>query len=824
MRADRVSYQALLESIADGGAVDWTAVEQQATTEAERRRYRNLRLVARVTDLHRSIGDTEDEPTQTQPSTPPSKLERWGHLEVAERLAGGAFGDVYRAHESHLDRDVALKVLRLRGTLRGTFDRLLSEARILARVRHRNVVEVYGADVHDGIPGLWMELIQGRTLESWLETTGALGPVEVQGLGKDLCQALAAVHAAGLVHGDVKAHNVMREDGGRFVLMDFGAGRAAGKYQAAAGTPLYLAPEVLAGEPPTAQSDIYSLGVLLFHLLTRRYPFAGDDLDTLREAHANGNRLRLRDARPDLPEGLVHEIERAVDPDPARRFATAGQMEMALADVAQPSARQGRTWPLGWVAAALIAISVMGLAIARTLWSPGRVEHFSSLAILPMVSATGAAVDDDALNGLTGDLVRELQRFEVLVKRATPLRSRSGGVPPRIVADGSIRLSSSADRRKVEASVLRADGSALWSFEYDSSADRLPGLGRRISEDVAAAIGARPREGAPSPARQTNYQAYAAYQRGRALWEQRTPASLSRSVDYFKQAAALDPQYAAPWAGMADAYIALGVPAFGPLPPLEARRLAKESALKALEIDPNLAEAHTSLAFTAFLHDWDWDTAQTRFNRALQLNPQYALAHQWYAEYLNEMGRFDQALDEIHMAQTLEPLSILIHRDIGWHLFCQRRYDEAIQQLRETLRLDPEYAPAHTLLARALAANAQYEEALGELARAKNLSRGAYLSFLAFIQAAAGDKARANASLRELRGLEATTYVSPYYLALIYTALERRDEALSELERAYQEQDSTLVSVNIDPRFDPIRSDPRFESLIKRMRFPTTRK
>jgi tetratricopeptide (TPR) repeat protein len=675
-----------------------------------------------------------------------------------------------------------------------------------------------------------MELIHGRTLASWVETNGVLGPSEAQAVGQDLCGALAAVHSAGLVHGDVKTHNVMREDGGRVLLMDFGAGRAAGALHAAAGTPLYLAPEVLAGGAATAQSDIYSLGVLLFYLLTKRYPYQADDIESLREAHANGSRVWLRDARPDLPAGLIRQVERALDPDPARRFASAGEMEAALAHALHPAVVDQVKKPFSWGFAVLplrghlswalmlVVVIVAGLVLARVYRPFSTPSRLASIAVLPMLSAG----DDDALNGLTRELARQLQRFDVLVKRATPSRNDPNAEGQRIVADGSVRLSPSADHKKIGATVLRADGSSLWSFEYDASADALPGLGRKIAEDIASAIGARERSGAHAPGQTANYRAYAAYQRGRALWEQRTSSSLARSIQYFKEAAELDPEYAEPWAGMADAYIALGVPAFGPLPPLEARRLAKEAAVKAIELDPNLAEAHTTLAFTAFLHDWDWETAQTRFNRALQLNPQYALAHQWYAEYLNEMGRFSKALEEIHTAQTLEPLSILIRRDIGWHLFCQRRYPEAIQQLQETLGQDPDYVPALTLLARALAATGQYDAALGQLQRAeRGLSRESYLSFRAYIEAAAGDTAQAETSLRELRALSSSTYVSPYYLALIYTALGRHDEALSELERAYQEQDSTLVSVNIDPRFDPIRSDPRFGALITRMRFPT---
>jgi tetratricopeptide (TPR) repeat protein len=340
-----------------------------------------------------------------------------------------------------------------------------------------------------------------------------------------------------------------------------------------------------------------------------------------------------------------------------------------------------------------------------------------------------------------------------------------------------------------------------------------------IAADLAAAIGAVPRAGAPAAPRHTNYAAYDAYQRGRGLWEQRTPASLMRSLDYFKLAATLDPKYAEPWAGMADAYIALGVPAFGPLAPLDARRLAKEAALNALERDPDLAEAHTSLAFAAYFQDWDWAAAETRFKKAIALNPQYALAHHWYADYLLAMGRPGEAMQEIQRAQELEPLSLPVHRDIAWHLFFQRRYDEAIAQLEETLRMDPAYAPAHTLLARALAEQGRYAEGLEHLRRAApSVPAKTYLSFAAYVQALSGDRAAAEQSLREIDASEG--YVPPYYLALVYTALGQNDRAVRELQRAVREQDATVVNLKIDPRFDRIRSTPGFQALLRALRFP----
>src|SRR5437762_7653657 len=261
MQPDRDEFESLLESVADGAAIDWAALDRSAATSAERARYRNLRLVARVAELHRTLVLDEDEkaPSTYIEEATADDPAAWGHLAITSRVASGAFGRIYRAHDPQLNRDVALKLLRGDIAMFRPVERLLAEARTLAQVRHPNVVSVYGADVRDGRAGLWMELVQGQTLDVWLGAHGPMGAGEATTIGIDLCRALAAVHGAGLVHGDVKAQNVMREKGGRIVLMDFGAGRAQGADAVGvAGTPMYLAPEVLAGEPPTPESDLYS--------------------------------------------------------------------------------------------------------------------------------------------------------------------------------------------------------------------------------------------------------------------------------------------------------------------------------------------------------------------------------------------------------------------------------------------------------------------------------------------------------------------------------------------------------------------------------------
>ena len=826
MKTERVGYDALIQSVADGAAVDWAGIDTQMTTDAERRRFRDLRLVARLGELHRTIvsddacGGDDAEQTGAHTAVVP---ERWGHLELGVRLGGGAFGDVFLAHDVQLDRDVALKLIRGTASTRRSFEQLLPEARILARVKHTNVVTVHGADVRDDLPGLWMELIKGCTLEESLTARGAFGPAEAQAIGLDLCRALSAVHAAGLVHGDVKAQNVMREDGGRIVLMDFGAGHVRGlATERVVGTPLYLPPEVLAGAPATPQSDIYGLGVLMFHLVTGRYPYRAETLDELREAHAAQRRTRVRDLRPDLPGSMVNVVECALDSDPARRFASAGAMEAALAFPAPPRP----VWLPGWLAAVILGLLVGAACVALLMRQPAPVApartRVASIAVLPVPKAQPSTDTENALTGLLLDVGRELQRFDVLVKRAIPAGNTPvSSTPVEVAADASIRLTPSPDRRTATVAVIRADGGELWSETIETGAGTLPLLARRLAGEIAVAVGAHERAGVPPPSMVPEQRAYAAYIKGLQLWDQRTPAAVRRSIEYFKQAAALDPKYAEPWAALADAYLTLGVSAFGPLTPLDARRMTKDAAKEALERNPTLAEAHTALAFAAFFHDFDWPTAEAEFTTALQLNPQYPLAHHWYANYLNAMGRQPEAMREIEEAQRLDPLSTIIHRDVGWHLFFQRRYDEAIAQLQETLRRDEASTAARTLLARALAETGRYPEALEQLTLAQpSMPRGTNQCFVAYVQAKSGDISGANDTLKRIRALGDDEYVPPYYIALVYTAEGRAELALTELERSYHEQDSTLVSLKIDPRFDRLRSHPRYQALVRRMRLP----
>ncbi len=358
MRGRERLLERLATLVSDGANVDWQREEASTFDESELVLVRDFRVIEEVARAHKgvpadlsstapTVGTSEAARAGAASPAPEARqpIGTWGHLEILESIAGGGFGEVYRGWDPRIEREVALKLLR--GGERQTdpvATGIIEEGRLLARVRHPNVVTVFGAECNADRVGIWMEMIRGRTLQDLLRDHGPLGAREASVIGQDLCRALAAIHLAGLIHRDVKARNVMREEGGRIVLMDLGAaielpsGTDAIRGEIS-GTPLYMAPEVLRGEQATPVSDIYSLGVLLYYLVTGAYPVEARSVGELREAHATGRHRRLRDARPDLPSDFIHAVESALDPDPSQRPVSAGSMEAALAGM-QPMAHQ----------------------------------------------------------------------------------------------------------------------------------------------------------------------------------------------------------------------------------------------------------------------------------------------------------------------------------------------------------------------------------------------------------------------------------------------------------------------------------------------------
>jgi serine/threonine-protein kinase len=412
--AEREELIAVVRAMAARLPVDWTEVESSASDESLRATVRELKIIAEITELHRNLPafDSPSSPTSTHsPSNesssadsrslvkPGSPIGTWGPLTLLEQVGHGSFGEVYRALDGRLDREVALKLLRRRDASTDYLgSAVIEEGRLLARVRHPNVVTVHGADRIDGRVGVWMEFVRGRTLEQTLQQQGPLPSAEVAAMGVEICRALEAVHQAGLVHRDIKAHNVMQQEDGGLVLMDFGAGRALtddGVATDLAGTPLYLAPEIFEGEPATEQSDIYSVGVLLYHLLTGAYPIAGRTVREIRDHHNKGHRVPLETVADGVPGDIARAISRAIETDPMARYPNASEFAAQLASYLSDSPRSRlspqRLAVVALLGASIVAITAVSIAVLnvdrsrdRLLGRPGQPNAAGS----PAASAT----------------------------------------------------------------------------------------------------------------------------------------------------------------------------------------------------------------------------------------------------------------------------------------------------------------------------------------------------------------------------------------------------------------------------------------------------
>ena len=364
-------------------------------------------------------------------------------------------------------------------------------------------------------------------------------------------------------------------------------------------------------------------------------------------------------------------------------------------------------------------------------------------------------------------------------------------------------------------------GAQVWRRTYRQPLEHLGGLYVAVANDIAGLTGERPVRGAGTEARNRRLDAYKEYYRGRYYWGQRTRDGLRTSINYFRAATDLDPSYAQAWAGMADGYLGLGVPTFGALHPKEARRLAKAAAVEGNRVGPDVAEVQASLAHVTYAYDWNWPEAERLYRKAIALNPQYATAHQWYEDYLTAMGRPQEATREIRAAAALEPGSAAIQRDLAWPYFFQRRYALAIDSLATTLQSNPGFTAARSLLGRALIEAGRPAEGLAEMKRIEpDLPRPAAAAFVAYAEAANGQPTRAEASLRDGLRTSGEAYASPYLIALVYAKLGRAGEALRWLEKGFDDHDPLMTTLMVDPRFDPVRQEPRFQMLIRKMNFP----
>ena len=801
------ALDAIADAILDGTPVDWRSVD--AEDLPDKAFVEQLKTLGALRQMRRASVSMPPEPW------------RWGHLQVFERIGHGAFGDVHRAWDPRLDREVALKLLRS-----DVFDddgsgsAVIEEGRLLARVRHPNVVTIYGAEPIDGRIGLWMEFVKGRTLEEELRSGRTFTAAEVTRLGVDLCAAVASVHAAGLVHRDIKAQNIMLDDGGRLVLMDFGAGHEADDSpgKATAGTPLYLAPEVLAGGAATRRSDVYSIGVVLFRLFTGSYPVFGGDLADLRRAHATRDEADARLDRAGIPLRLRRVLGRAIDPDPDRRYAGADIFGAALAALERAPTIKRVAYGAAAAAALLAALGIGWNPGLRAMFmrAPAAATHAAktpTIAVLPFVNASSDPGNDDFIDGLTSEVIRNLAVIDglqvrsqtssfFLKNRPRDLREVAKQLQVALVVEAYVQRI--GNQLRITAQLVRVpDDVPVWSKRFDRTLDDVFAIQDEISRAIVNEL--RLTLGRGQRRHQTNLAAYDLYLRGRALVARRGPASAEQAARLFEQVIAIDPEFAPAHAGLTDAYAAISWEAIDA--PDTALVAMRPAAVKALQLDPQLAEAHAAMGIT-YAREFDWENATASFERAISLNPNLSQVRTSYASTLVKQGRAAEALDILAGATEMDPLSLAVKREVGMAQFVGGRYEEAIMNLRQVVAADPDFTYAANLLARALTFAGRPEQAIAlweSRPQPNDWERWLMPAYL---------KQGRRADVDRLLNLPRNAH--PYRQALNYAALGDKDRTFEALSRAAVVAPQRTAAILAFPEMSLLHGDPRLDQLRKR--------
>ena len=804
---DHTRLMELAAAVADLQQINWSDAKSAALPD-ERHLIRQLEVLARVAALHRGPQDPAPRGS-VLPAPGETGVSRWGSLELRREIGNGSYATVYLAWDPRLEREVALKILHHRGDS-DLMPAVIREARLLARVRHPNVVTVYGVDQLDGLVGLWMEFVEGLSLKQFLAITGVLDPREAALICLDVCRAAAAVHKAGLVHRDIKAQNVMRESGGRIVLMDFGAGELLGEpvgLRGVTGTPLYMAPEILEGQSASVASDIYSLGVLLYHLVTLRYPVEAPRVDELKAAHQAGRITLLSDVRPDLPEGFVHVVNRALEPDPARRYRSAGAMQADL-------------------------VSALGVHTAPdTGFKPSpSADHVvtQSVAVLPFLNLGPDQDIDYFCDGLAEDLLTALGKVKGLcvASRTSSFSFRGTTADIRTICkqlnvdavlEGSVRKFGT--RLRVTAQLVSgSDGCHIWSEGYDRQMADVFAVQDEIAQNVVDRLKTTVAEFPMRPLirRYTdNPRAYHLYLKGRFYWSRRYQGGLRAAVEHFQKAIDEDAGYALAQVGVADAYTFLGF--YSVQRPKLAFERAAAAVERALSIDPELPEAHTSLALVKLGADWNSAEAQAQFKRALELDPTQTLARIYYAWLLVLMGDPGTANMHVRIALELDPMSPLVRTGAAYMLFLSRQYEGAVSECKKALEIDANFIIAIYVMGMCRIQQARFTEGIELMERAVSMAHRApfYLALLGNFYARAGLPERAREILHELEQCPADVYVPPHAFAYVYAGLGEMDAAFAWQTKAFDDGASPFNYFS--PVIEVMQSDPRHEAEVRRM-------
>jgi serine/threonine-protein kinase len=806
---------------------------------------------------------------------PLSADDQLGPYKILASIGAGGMGEVYRAQDAKLGRDVALKVLP--AEMAHDPERLARfhrEAKALAQLDHPNIVTIHSVEECNGVHFLTMQLVEGRSLDRVIPASGL--PLEqIVEIARALGDALAVAHDKGIVHRDLKPGNVMVTNEGHVKVLDFGLAkdvRAANggdltltsdsqtQIGVVMGTPAYMSPEQAAGRLLDHRTDIFSLGVVLHEMATGRRPFEGTSSAELVSAILRDTPPSVTDARPDLPSDLARIIRRCLEKDPSHRVQTARDVSNEFRDLARQTSQKlaatttstssSRAVPAAdsgiphadevsgvkrhaialTIATILLVIGFAGVGIYLKGSKAGQVD---SIAVLPLENRSNDPEAEYISDGITESINNSLTRLPSLrvIPHSVASHYRGKSMDMRKVGDelrvqamltGSIAQRGNDLTVNVELDDVR-NGKQLWGERYNRKLADLLAVQNEIAREVSQLL--RSQLSAEDQQKLTkgstdNPEAYQLYLKGKYYTNKLSKAGFSKGIEYFNQAIALDHQYGLAYSGLAYNYINQDD---WFMPPNEAGPKTREAAQKALAIDESDGGAHLSMAIVTHWYDWNWAAAESEFKRAIELNPDNWEAHTYYSWFLAPMGRNDQSIAEAKRAQQADPLSGFANFNVGGALVFARQWDPAIEQLHRAIEVDPTFWFSHCFLGRAYEQKGKLPEAIAEFQRALELEEdnAEIWSGLGHAYALSGKRAEAQKVLEHLKGVSAHSWVAPYNIAVIYAGLGEKEQAFAFLDQAYKDRSYYLPTyLATDARIDSLRSDPRFVELRKRVGLP----